>query len=193
MKRHTTERARPHGSRRTFLHIVAFTILACMAAGCNRTSNTSNSNASNSASTANKNTMASNANASSASVLGAATPSAGFKNFIEAVKKNDVDGIKRVMSKSSMDVLSEEAYRSGKSLEDYIKAQNKDSDVTTQEIEVTGEKIDGDTATVDYTQRGQKLKATMVKENGEWKLAYDKMMKQMEEEFGSSKKEGEKK
>lgn len=148
-------------------------IAALLTAGC---SGDGNGNASNS-STANS------AAKTPETKTATASPSEAFKAFIAAAQKNDALAISKLVSRNTVKMLADQAAKNNQSLDEYIKAQNKDSNVTTQDIEVVSEKINGDNATVEYKQRGDKLAALLVKEDGQWKIAYDKMMEQMEKEM----------
>ncbi len=155
------------------LTVLAATLALCALAltGCNKAAtNTNNAN-----STANSNATA-NSNkppvAADASATGDySTPTAAFKTFYEAAKKNDIEGMKRSMTKKTMAVMEKAAAEEKKSVDEAFKEMNKDAPSSVPEIR--NEKIDGDKATVEIKDDKMKDWSTVpfVKENGQWKIA----------------------
>jgi hypothetical protein len=99
------------------------------------------------------------------------TPTAVFKAYYDAAVKKDFATAKKYLSKSSIDLMELGAKKEGKTLEQSM----KDSPAETGPMpQLSNEKINGDTATVDISADGRKMAMPFVKENGEWKLAMDK-------------------
>jgi len=109
----------------------------------------------------------------------ASTPTAALKAYYDAAKKKDVATAKKYLSSGTLKMMEEFAKAAGKTLDQmFTENAAKDAEITTPEF--SNEKINGDTATVDMKAPNMPLvKAQMVKENGEWKLAIDKMMAEM--------------
>jgi hypothetical protein len=100
----------------------------------------------------------------------AGTPTEVFKAYYDAAAKKDYAGVKKYLSKGSIDLMELGAKKSGKTFEEAM----KDSPATGPMPQLGNEKITGDTATIDITAEGQKATMPFVKENGEWKIALDK-------------------
>lgn len=158
-------------------------LLACaafVAGGCNKAANTNSTNSS----TTNTNSTVTNtttpATTTSSSSLGS-SPIAAYKAFQEANKKKDYEAVKRRFSKASLEMLTDEAKQQNKTLDQLVKDQ---VDKGTSDEEVSNEKIiDSENATVDLKNNNSTVTLPMVKEDGEWKIAYDKFFKQMQEAF----------
>ena len=99
------------------------------------------------------------------------TPTEVFKAYYDAAVKKDFAGAKKHLSKGSIDLMELGAKQSGKTFEEAM----KDSPAQGPMPQLGNEKITGDTATVDITAEGQKMAMPFVKENGEWKIAMDKL------------------
>jgi hypothetical protein len=102
---------------------------------------------------------------------GYATPTATFKSFYEAAKSNNVDGIKKAMSKKTMDAITKAAAKENKSVDDSLKDMAKDA--PSKAPETRNEKIDGDKATLEVKDDKMDKWDTVpfVKEDGLWKIA----------------------
>lgn len=146
----------------------ALVLTACNKSATN-SNNTNNSNNSNS--TSNSNTPA-NKNSSTAATTGDySTPTAAFQSFYAAVKGNDLDGIKRSISKSAMASLEKDAAKDNKTVDEALKEVVKDAPSSRPEIR--NEKIEGDKATIEF--KDDKMNTwspvSFVKEGGQWKIA----------------------
>lgn len=171
---------------RTITHLLILLAgVVLVAAGCSKTANTNNSNAS----STNKNSTTSTTSTTTSSSSTASTPTAAYKAFQEANKKKDYAAVKSRFSKASLEMLTEEAKKQNKTLDEFVKDQ---VDKGTSDEEVLNEKIDGDSATVDLKDKNSSITLPMVKEDGEWKIAYDRFLKQMQEAFDKMSKEGAK-
>ena len=160
--------------------------LSLLASACSKADNTN-------ATSANKN---STANTSATSGTKAATapsssPSDAYKAFQEANKKRDYEAVKKSFSKASLEMLTDEAKKQNKTLDEFIKEQ---VDKSKNDEVVGGEKITGDSATVEIKDAEGKssINLPMVVEDGAWKIAYDRFMKQMQDAFEQMGKEGAK-
>jgi len=118
--------------------------------------------------------------ASACSLLNRSTPSGTFKAFFEASKKKDVAGIKKALSKGTVEMLDKLAKEQNKSTDDMLKDVYKEDKGETMP-ETRNEKISGDTATVEVKndKTGKWETLPFVKENGEWKIALDKYLEDM--------------
>jgi spore germination cell wall hydrolase CwlJ-like protein len=117
---------------------------------------------------------------SACSLLSGSSPTATFKAFYEASKKKDAAGMRKALSKSTLDMFDKLAKAQNKTTDDMLKAVDKD-DKSEKIPETRNEKITGDTATLevknDKTNKWDTL--PFVKENGEWKIALDKFLEDM--------------
>jgi flagellar hook-associated protein FlgK len=122
---------------------------------------------------------------SACSLLSGSSPTATFKAFYEASKKNDAAGMRKALSKSTLDMFDKLAKAQNKSTDDMLKEIDKD-DKPEKVPETRNEKITGDTATLevknDKTNKWDTL--PFVKENGEWKIAFDKFVENMLKDLG---------
>ena len=114
--------------------------------------------------------------------LTSSSPSATFKAYFEAQKKKDVAGIKKTLSKSSLDMMEKAAKEQNKTVDkaltEGLESPAGKSDKTP---ETRNEKIDGNNGTLEV-QNEQTKKwdiVYFVKEDGEWKIALDKTIEEM--------------
>lgn len=172
---------------RTIRLLILLASVALLATACSKAANTNNANttSTNSSSTSTSTSSTSSTTGSSSS------PIAAYKAFQEANRKKDYEGVKRIFSKGSLVMITEEAKKQNKTLDEFVKQQ---VDSGKNDEEVSNEKIDGDNATIDLKDKNGTSSITlpMVKEDGEWKIAYDKFVKQMQEAFDQMSKEGPK-
>lgn len=99
-----------------------------------------------------------------------ASPTEVFKAYYDASVKKDFATAKKHLSKGSVALMEAGAKQSGKTFEEAM----KDSPAEGPMPQLSNEKINGDSATVDVTADGQKAEMPFVKEDGEWKIALDK-------------------
>jgi hypothetical protein len=118
-------------------------------------------------------------------LLSGSTPTATFKAFYEASKKKDVAGMKKSLSKGTLDMFDKLAKEQNKTTDEMLKEVDKD-DKSEKMPETRNEKITGDNATLevknDKTNKWDTL--PFVKENGEWKIALDKFLEDMMKSLG---------
>jgi glycyl-tRNA synthetase (class II) len=105
------------------------------------------------------------------------SPIAAYKAFQEANRRKDYEAVKRSFSKASLEMITEEAKKQNKTLDEFVKQQ---TDRARNDEEVSNEKINGDTATIELKDKDGTSSITlpMVIEDGAWKIAYDRFMKQ---------------
>jgi ketosteroid isomerase-like protein len=107
------------------------------------------------------------------------SPTKAVQDFVAAYKAKDIAGLKKRFSKGFLEQMEKGA-----------KSQNKDLDASLKEFveigdlpfedgvpETRNEKIDGDTATLEVNAEGKWEETPFIKEDGVWKIAFDKMQK----------------
>jgi hypothetical protein len=116
----------------------------------------------------------------SACSLFRSSPTATFKKFFEASKKKDVPGIRKTLSKGSLEMFDKFAKQQNKTMDEMLKDVDKDSKAEKMP-ETRNEKIDGETATLEVKNEktGKWDSLPFVKEEGEWKIAFDKFIENM--------------
>ena len=121
--------------------------------------------------------------AAACSKSGGATPTATAKAFYDAAKAKDVQTLKNSMSKKSLEVMEAFAKMGNQSLDESLKENAK----LPPAFEARNEKITGDTATLEVKSQGDKWDTLyFVKEDGQWKIAFDKAMENSMREAGPS-------
>lgn len=107
----------------------------------------------------------------------ATTPKGAFTAYYEAVKRKDVDAVMDLFSKGTMTMMEAEAKRKDTTLAAVMKEglEQAGKDIPTEVPETRNEKIDGDKATLEINdvKKGKWETLNFVKEDGEWKLAFD--------------------
>lgn len=103
------------------------------------------------------------------------SPTATLNTFIEAIKKKDGDTIKKCLSQSSLTALEKSAKEANMTVDQMIIEGDDMSKEKTPAFR--NEKIEGDTATLEVEDEKNKKWDTIpfVKEDGNWKIAFDKM------------------
>jgi hypothetical protein len=126
---------------------------------------------------------------SACSLLNSSSPTRTFKEFFEASKKKDVAGMKKALSKGTVDMFDKLAREQKKSTDDVLKELDKDAK-DEKMPETRNEKITGDTATLEVKNEktGKWDTLPFVKENGEWKIALDKFIEDMFKDLGDKLK-----
>lgn len=151
-------------SNLTLVLTLALVVLT-FAAACNKNSNVSNSSAGNSSDT-------SSSNKTSSSSTGGMSPTEVYKAYYDTSVKRDFQAARKYLSQSTLDVMEGEAKKQGKT---YEQMMGESPTIDEPLPPLTNEQISGDTATVDMTVEGHKVTIPFVKENGEWKVALDKL------------------
>lgn len=114
------------------------------------------------------------------------SPTDTLKNYIEASKKKDVAAIRKNLSKGSLELAEKSAKMQNTTVDELFKRDNM---AALDEIpEIRNERIEGDAASVevkDFTSGYDTI--PFVKEDGAWKIAFDKyqqaMMEKMRQEM----------
>ena len=102
------------------------------------------------------------------------SPSETMRTYYNGIKNKDLDAIKRSVSKESLIQMEEIAELSNKTLEDFL--ISSDDDLPKTMPEMRNEKIDGDTATLEVRDDSGKWdQVPFIKEDGAWKIAFDKL------------------
>ena len=146
------------------ISLAALTLAACAKAG----TSTNNSNNTNTAS----NTASPKTSPTTATATGDySTPTSAFRSFYEAAKATNMDGIKRSMSKKTLEELTKSAESQKQTLDDSLKEIVKDAPSNVPQMR--NEKIDGEKATLEIKDDKMEKWNTvyMVKEDGQWKIA----------------------
>ncbi len=115
-----------------------------------------------------------------------ASPTDTLKNYIEASKKKDVAAIRKSLSRGSLELAEKSAKMQNTTVDELFKRDNM---TMIDEIpEIRNERIEGDAASVevkDFTSGYDTI--PFVKEDGAWKIAFDKyqqaMMEKMRQEM----------
>jgi len=109
----------------------------------------------------------------------AASPGEVLKQYVAASQKKDIAAMKSLLSKSSVKYIEEKARPMNITVDDVLR---KETEVKLQSApETRGEKIEGDTATVEVKNPATgefDIKYPFVREDGVWKLARDKYIEE---------------
>ena len=126
--------------------------------------------------------------ASACSMFSHSTPTATLKVFYEASKKKDAAGMKKSLSKGSLAMFEKQAKEQNKPVDDLL--TKVDTNTPDKMPETRNEKITGDTATLEVKndQNGQWDTLPFVKEDGEWKIAFDKFVDELMKGLGNTPK-----
>lgn len=109
-------------------------------------------------------------------------PTETLRTFLEASRKKDVETVKTTLSKTTLEM----AEKSAREHNTTVDALLKKDDVQVSEVlpEIRNEKIEGDTATVEIKDSGNGYETLpFVKEDGKWKIAFDKYQESMEKKL----------
>jgi hypothetical protein len=105
------------------------------------------------------------------------SPTATFTAFYEASKNKDVEAAKKIFSKKTLELFEIEAKAKNKTLDEMFKTGMDQKPPPDKLPEMRNEKINGENATLEVKdeQTGRWDTLTFVKEDGQWKIALDKM------------------
>jgi hypothetical protein len=164
---------------------LALLLFSVLAAGCNTASDTghgpagANSNSANSsnapvgAAPSADTSPAASASPAAATPAGL-SPTEAVRGYYEAGVRKDFAGVKRFLSRDSLRLMEDLAKREGKTLEQLFGAA-AEMETRRPQPAFSNERITGDTAYVDIKAPGQSsVTMRLVKEDGEWKLAFGK-------------------
>ena len=116
------------------------------------------------------------------------SPTKTFKTFFEAQKKKDIPGMKKTLSKASLQMMEKAAKTQDKTVDQAItEGFNSPGGKSDKLPETRNEKIDGDNATLEVNDEETKKWETLyfVKEDAEWKIALDKTIEEMFKKLGT--------
>jgi len=116
------------------------------------------------------------------------SPTKTFKTFFEAQKKKDIPGMKKTLSKASLEMMEKAAKTQNKTVDQAItEGFNSPGGKSDKLPETRNEKIDGDNATLEVNDEETKKWETLyfVKEDAEWKIALDKTIEEMFKKLGT--------
>jgi uncharacterized membrane protein len=118
------------------------------------------------------------------------SPTATMKAFFEATRKKDAEGFKKTLSKGSLDTIEVSARAQNKTLDELLQSGIKTLDANRGNATplMRNEKIDGETATLEVQdgENGEWRSIPFVRENGEWKIAFDKALREAQEKRSAS-------
>lgn len=156
-----------------------------LSAACSKNANTGNSTTG----TNTTNSSTTNKTTSTGGDTASGSPTASLRAYYQAAMNKDIPTAKKYLSAGTMRVMEEGAKQMGKSVDEAFEEGAK---TTTTMPEFTNEKITGDTATVDIKAQGATVTMPLVKEDGIWKLAMDKLIEDMKNAMGgdATKKPG---
>ena len=124
----------------------------------------------------------------------AGSPGDVLKQYVAASQKGDIATMRSLLSKDSLVYLEEKARPFKLTADDVLK---KETEIKLREaVETRNEQIEGETAVVEVKNPSTgefDIKYPFVRENGAWKLARDKVMKEAEEKEKQAKDEINKK
>ncbi len=115
----------------------------------------------------------------------AGSPTAALRAYYDAAMRKDIATAKRYLSAGTMRMMEEGARKMGKTVDEAFQ-EGAQQTPTTAMPEFSNEKVNGDTASVDIKAQGMTITMPMVKEDGEWKIAMDKMLQEMQKSMGGS-------
>lgn len=150
------------------LALCTFALAACKSGTTNNANNANNTNNTAANKTADTKPAATPATTAKGDY---SSPTAAFKSFYDAAKSNDIETMKRSLSRRSMDFMQKGAAKENKSVDDAFKEMNKDAPASAPETR--NEAITGDKATLEV--KDEKMdkweKISFAKEDGQWKIA----------------------
>ena len=118
----------------------------------------------------------------------AGSPTATFKTFFDAQRRRDIQGMKQLLSKTSVLMLEASAKEQGKTLDKMIEEQlDNPASKTDKMPETRNERINGDQATLELHNEEVQRWDTMyfVKEDGGWKIALDRTIEELLKKSGN--------
>lgn len=108
---------------------------------------------------------------------GAATPTAAFTAYYEAIKRKDVEAVRSLFSKGTLSMMEERAKRSNTTVDEVMKRglEEASKEIPAAVPETRNEKIDGDKATLEAKddKKGSWETLRFAREDGQWKIAFD--------------------
>jgi hypothetical protein len=120
------------------------------------------------------------------------SPTATLKTYFEALQKKDAAGLKKTLSKGTLEMFEQfaKAQSPPKTLDEALQTGLASTTNTGSDKmpETRNEKIDGEKATLEVKndKTGQWETVPFVKEEGDWKIAFDQMFRDAFKNTGSS-------
>lgn len=121
------------------------------------------------------------------------SPSATLKAYFEALQKKDAAGLKKTLSKGTLEMFEQfaKAQNPPKSLDEALQtglASSTTAPDANKVPETRNEKIEGEKATLEVKndKTGAWETVPFVKEDGAWKIAFDQMFRDAFKNMGSS-------
>lgn len=112
------------------------------------------------------------------------SPTATLKAYFEALQKKDAAGLKKTLSKGTLEMFEQfaKAQSPPKTLDEALQtglASTANNNEPNKAPETRNEKIEGDKATLEVKndKTGTWETVPFVKEDGDWKLAFDQMFR----------------
>jgi hypothetical protein len=110
------------------------------------------------------------------------SPTATMKAYFEAFQKKDAEGLKKTLSKGTLDMFEQfaKAQNPPKTIDEALKTglANTTNSTPDKMPEMKDEKIEGDKATLQVKfENGNWETIPFVKEDGAWKIAFDEMLR----------------
>ena len=118
-----------------------------------------------------------------------ASPTATFKAYYEATQKKDAEGMKKTLSKGTLEMLEGFAKMQNKSLDEALKSGLASNNAQSEKMpETRNEKIEGDKATLEVqdAKSGKWESLPFVKEDGAWKIAFDQLFRDAMKNMGTT-------
>ncbi len=117
------------------------------------------------------------------------SPTATFKAYYEATQKKDAEGMKKTLSKGTLEMLEGFAKLQNKSLDEALKSGLANNETPSEKMpETRNEKIEGDKATLEIqdAKSGKWESLPFVKEDGAWKIAFDQLFRNTMKSTGAT-------
>jgi hypothetical protein len=121
----------------------------------------------------------SEANSHPTSFPQAGSPTDTIKSYYEAVRMKDVERIKKILSKGTLEMIEAYAKSQNKTIDESMKSGFSDDPDFYETPEMRNEKIQGDKATIEVKNEktGKWETVPFVKEDDDWKIALDLMFR----------------
>ena len=117
------------------------------------------------------------------------SPTATFKAYFDATQKKDAEGMKKTLSKGTLEMLEGFAKMQNKSLDEALKSGLASNNQQSEKMpETRNEKIEGDKATLEVqdAKTGKWESLPFVKEDGAWKIAFDQLFRDAMKNMGTT-------
>jgi flagellar hook-associated protein FlgK len=110
------------------------------------------------------------------------SPTGTLKTFLEASRKKDVETVKKTLSRTTLETAEKSAREHNTTVDALLK--KGDVQISDEIPEIRNEKIEGDAATVEIKDAANGYETLpFVKEDGNWKIAFDKYQELMQKKL----------